>query len=87
VTALRCLVKNLTTNQNCFFTQYNFSEIFNKLSENTIITECPFLYFDSHASERSVFVLMTHFIAAGEMFVPIEGKVANIHLIGRYHLC
>jgi hypothetical protein len=29
---------------------------------------------------------MTHFIAAGEMFVPIEEKVANIHLNGCYLL-
>jgi hypothetical protein len=87
VRALGYQVKNWTISHNCVFRQYTYSEISNISSENTIVMDCPFLYFDIHASERGVFASMTHFIAAGEMFVPIEGKVVNIHLNGCYLLC
>ena len=42
--------------KNWTFCQYPFSEISNILSENTIVMDCPFLYFDIHSSERDVFV-------------------------------
>lgn len=86
VTALGYQVKNWTINHNCVFRQYTFSEISNKLSENTIIMECPFLYFDIHASERGVFVSDESFYSCRRNVCPYRSKVVNIHLIGRYPL-
>jgi hypothetical protein len=68
--------------KNCVFRKYTFSEISNILSENTIVMDCPFLTSIFMRQNGVSLSSMTHFIAAGEMFVPIERKVANIHLNG-----
>jgi hypothetical protein len=70
VTALGYQVKYLTTSHNCIFRQYIFSKISDILSEKTIVMDCPFLYFDIHASEWGVFVFDNAFYCCRRNVCP-----------------